>query len=28
MTKNMEAYKVFSLPRAGTPIKTEQLGLN
>jgi len=27
MTKNMEAYKVFSLPRAGTPIKTEQLGL-
>ncbi len=27
MTKNMEVYKVFSLPRAGTPIKTEQLGL-
>lgn len=27
MTKNMEAYKVFSLPRAGTSIKTEQLGL-
>lgn len=27
MTKNMEACKVFSLPRAGTLIKNEQLGL-